>query len=61
MKAVKYGLGASVRYLGTPLEDGGAMNELTVFQMVMIPETGMLWLRVTGGAGWTLIDLSTFM
>ena len=42
-------------------EQGGALNELTVFQMVMIPETGMLWLRVIGGAGWTQIDLSSFL
>ena len=47
--------------IGTALEDGGAMNELTVFQMVMIPETRMLWLRVIGGAGWTQIDLSGFL
>ena len=47
--------------IGTALEDGGAMNELTVFQMVMIPETGMLWLRVIGGSGWTQIDLSGFL
>ncbi len=43
------------------IEEGGAMNELTVFQMVLIPETGMLWLRVIGGAGWTQIDLSGFL
>ena len=42
-------------------EQGGVLNELTVFQMVMIPETGMLWLRVIGGAGWTQIDLNRFL
>ena len=47
--------------VGTALEDGGAMNELTVFQMVMIPETRILWLRVIGGADWTQIDLSGFL
>ena len=36
-------------------------DELTVFQMVMVPETGILWLRVIGGAGWTQIDLSSFL
>lgn len=40
---------------------GGAMNELTVFQMVMIPEKSTLWLRVIGGGGWTQIDLSSFL
>ncbi len=45
----------------TPLEDGGAMNQLTVYQMVVIPETRMLWMRVIGGAGWLQIDLSGFL
>ena len=45
----------------TPLEDGGAMNELTVFQMVVVPETRMLWVRVTDGSGWTQIDLDGFL
>lgn len=47
--------------IGTALKDGGAMNELTVFQMVMTPETSMLWLRVIGGDGWVKIDLSGFL
>ena len=45
----------------TSVEDGGAMNELTVFQMVVVPETKNLWLQVVGGAGWTHIDLSGFL
>ena len=45
----------------TPLEEGGAQNELTVYQMVAVPETRMLWLRVIGGADWTQIDLSGFL
>ena len=47
--------------IGKSVEDGGAMNELTVFQMVVIPETSMLWLQVVGGHGWTQIDLSGFL
>lgn len=45
----------------TPLEEGGAQNELTVYQMVAVPETRMLWLRVIDGADWTQIDLSGFL
>ncbi len=52
---------AMLEIIGTPLKDGGAMNELTVFQMVMVPETGMLWLRVICGTGWSQIDLSGFL
>lgn len=47
--------------IGTSVKDGGAMNELTVFQMVMTPETGMLSLRVIGGEGWTQIDLNAYL
>ncbi len=48
--------------IGTKLEDGGAMNAMTVYQMVVIPETKSLWLRVTGGEeSWLLIDLSGFL
>ena len=47
--------------IGTSVEDGDAMNELTVFQMVMTPETGMLSLRVIGGEGWTQIDLNAYL
>jgi hypothetical protein len=38
-----------------------ALNELTVFQLVMTPETGMLSLRVIGGEGWTQIDLNAYL
>ena len=53
--------GETSNIIETPLEDGGAANELTVFQMVMVPETGRLWLRVIGGTAWTQIDLSSFL
>jgi hypothetical protein len=47
--------------VSTTIENGGAMNELTVYQMVVIPETKMLWLRVTGGYDWLPIDLDSFL
>lgn len=47
--------------VSTTIEKGGAMNELTVYQMVVIPETKILWLRVTGGSDWLQIDLSSFL
>lgn len=47
--------------VGTSIEDGGAQNELTVYQMVVVPETEMLWLRVIGGQGWVPIDLNSFL
>lgn len=48
--------------IGTKMEEGGAMNAMTVYQMVVTPETKSLWLRVTGGEeSWLQIDLSGFL
>ncbi|MEG1194994.1 MAG: C45 family peptidase [Clostridia bacterium] len=47
--------------IGTSKEDGGSMNEFTVYQMVVIPETLTLWLRVTDATPWTEIDLGSFL
>ena len=47
--------------MATPMEAGGSQNELTVYQIVAVPETKTLWLRVTGGADWTQIDLAGFL
>ena len=47
--------------INTAFENGGAMNEFTVYQIVMVPETSTLWLRVVGGTGWTQIDLDGFL
>ena len=50
-----------MKIIGMPLEAGGAQNELTVYQIVVVPETRMMWLRVIGGADWTQIDLAGFL
>ncbi len=52
---------AMMKIIETPLEAGGAQNELTVYQIVIVPETKMLWLRVIGGADWTPINLAGFL
>ena len=45
----------------TALENGGAMHELTVYQLVVEPETLTLWLQIVGGTAWTEIDLASFL
>ncbi len=45
----------------TSLADGGAMNNMTVYQILVTPETKTIWLRVIGGEGWLKIDLSEFL
>lgn len=42
------------------VEEGGAKNELTVYQMVVVPKKRRLWLQITGGSGWTPVDLDSF-
>ena len=44
----------------TPIEDGGAADELTVYQLVVVPESRMVWMRVIGGSDWTAVDLGSF-
>ncbi|MCR5746381.1 MAG: hypothetical protein K6G03_01580 [Lachnospiraceae bacterium] len=43
------------------VEEGGAKNKLTVYQMVVVPKTKTLWLQITGGSSWTQIDLESFL
>ena len=50
-----------MRIIETPIKDGGAENELTVYQLVVVPGTMTLWLRVIGGSDWTPVDLGSFL
>ena len=56
----KIDAGRMLEIIETPLEEGGATMDLTVFQMVVVPETRTVWLRVIGGSGWTRIELTGF-
>ncbi len=42
------------------IDEGGAKNNLTVYQLVVVPKTKTLWLQITGGSKWTQIDLDSF-
>ena len=57
----KIDAGRMLEIIETPLEEGGAAMDLTVFQMVVVPETRTLWLRVVGGSGLTRIELKGFL
>ncbi len=43
------------------MHEGGAKNDLTVYQMVVVPKKMRLWLQITGGSSWTQIDLESFL
>ncbi|MBO4424641.1 MAG: hypothetical protein J5768_03915 [Spirochaetales bacterium] len=47
----------------TPLEDGGAMLDLTVYQLVVVPETFELWIRVIDADddAWFSVDLLSLL
>ncbi len=47
--------------INTTVEEGGAKNPMTVYQMVVTPKTKTLWLQITGGSAWTQVDLSGFL
>lgn len=49
-----------MRIIETPIEDGGAADALTVYQLVAVPESRTIWLRVIGGSDWTAVDLGSF-
>lgn len=50
-----------MRIIETPIEEGGAENHLTVYQLVVVPGTMTLWMRVIGGSDWTPIDMGSFL
>ena len=52
---------AMMHIIETTEENGGAMNALTVYQLVVEPETLTLWLQIVGGSAWTEIDLGSFL
>ena len=49
-----------MRIIETSIKEGGAENELTVCQLVVVPGTMNLWMRVIGGSDWTPVDLGSF-
>ncbi len=52
---------AMMELINKTIEEGGAKNDLTVYQMVVVPKTKTLWLQITGGSSWTQIDLDSFL
>ena len=48
--------------IATPFEDGGAMLDLTVYQLVVVPETFELWIRVIDADdAWFSVDLLSLL
>ena len=49
--------------IATPFEEGGAMLDLTVYQLVVVPETLELWIRVIDveDDGWHSVKLAELL
>lgn len=51
---------AMMEIINTRLEDGGAANSLTVYQMVAVPASRTLWVKTVKQTEWTEFDLGAF-
>lgn len=49
--------------IATPFEEGGAMLDLTVYQLIVVPETFELWIRVIDAEddAWFSVDLASLL
>lgn len=47
--------------ISVPIENGGAANELTVYQLVVEPADRMLWIRTDFEDSWQQIDLKPYL
>lgn len=45
----------------TPIEQGGACHECTVYQMVLEPATLTLWIQITGVTTWQKVEMSKYL
>lgn len=51
---------AMMEIISVPMEEGGAKNPLTVYQIVAVPTQRTLWLRTVNQPEWTMFDLAAF-
>ena len=46
--------------ISVPVKDGGALNELTVYQIVAEPESRTMWVRTVNSPQWAKVDLNSY-
>ena len=49
------------RIIATEMKDGGAANTFTVYQIVTVPRTRDMWIRVVDRGDWVKIDLADYL
>ena len=52
---------AMKRIIATEMKDGGAANTFTVYQIVTVPRTRDMWIRVVDRGDWVKIDLADYL
>ena len=52
---------AMMEIIDTRLEDGGAVNPYTVYQLVALPASRTLWLKTIDQTEWTEFDVGAFL
>ena len=52
---------AMKRIIATEMKDGGAANAFTVYQIVTVPRTRDMWIRVVDRGDWVKINLADYL
>lgn len=50
-----------MKMMDTRIEDLGATTDMTLYQMVVVPERFELWLKISGAQEWTEIDMRVLL
>ena len=50
-----------MKIMDTRIEDLGATTDMTVYQMVVLPERFALWFKIPGVQDWTEIDMKAIL
>ncbi|MDO5563008.1 MAG: hypothetical protein Q4F74_05275, partial [Synergistaceae bacterium] len=50
-----------MKIMDTRIEDLGATNDMTLYQIVTTPETYTIWLKIPGAQNWTEIDMKEYL
>jgi hypothetical protein len=49
------------KILDTRIEDLGATTDMTVYQIVAVPEKFKIWFKIPGAQDWTEIDMRALL
>lgn len=53
--------GTMMKIMDTRIEDLGATTDMTLYQLVAVPEKLELWIKIPNGQDWTEIDMGAYL